>query len=198
MAVNAVRAGHFQGLGQGQVVGVFFVVDAGVKAEFVHHVITFVLATGDAHHPASTRFGQGAKGTAHRATGGADGEGLARLGVDDAHQAVPGGHARHAHRTQVMADRHMGGVHLAQHACGFGADHAVGLPSAHAHHLVAHREFGAAALHHFAHRAANHHAVERLWVGIALGVVHPAAHIGVQAEVVVFHQHFAVLQRGGV
>ncbi len=74
-------------------------------------------------------------------------------------------------------------------------DDAVFLPAAHADDLVADLELGRAALHHFAGRAALHHLAQRLRRGVALGVVHAAAHVGVQAEEVVPHQHLAVLQR---
>ena len=66
MAVDAVRAGLAQGLGQAQVVLVLFVVDAGVKAEFVDDVITLVLAAGNANHAAAAGLGQRAIGTASR------------------------------------------------------------------------------------------------------------------------------------
>jgi hypothetical protein len=46
---------------------VLAIVDAGVKAQFVHRVFAFVRAAGNAHHAAAARLGQGAKGTAHRA-----------------------------------------------------------------------------------------------------------------------------------
>lgn len=53
-----------------------------------------------------------------------------------------------------------------------------------------------AAFHHLAHRAALHDLAQRLGLGIALGVIHAAPHIGVQTQVVVAHQHFTILQRG--
>ena len=64
------------------------------------------------------------------------------LGCDDLHQAVPGGDAGHADGAQVVRQRHMGGVDLAQRARLVGIDHAVLLPAAHADHLVARLEPG--------------------------------------------------------
>ena len=98
MAVDAIGAGVFQGLGQGQVVAVLFVIDASVKAQLFHHVIAFVLPASKTHHAATTGFGQGAKGAADCATGCTDGHGLTRFGVDDAHQAMPRCHAWHTYR----------------------------------------------------------------------------------------------------
>ena len=48
---------------------------------------------------------------------------------------------------------------------------------------------------HLAHRAANHHFAQAAGCGVALALVHAAAHVGVQAQVMVAHQHLAVGQR---
>ena len=69
------------------------------------------------------------------------------------------------------------------------------LPAAHAHHLVANRIFGVLGFHHLAHRAANHHLTQTLRSGVALAVIHPAAHVGVKAQVMMAHQDLAILQR---
>jgi hypothetical protein len=53
--------------------------------------------------------------------------------------------------------------------------------------------FGIAALDHLADRAALHHLAQRLRLGVALGVVHAPAHVRVEAQEVVAHQHLAVL-----
>ena len=88
----------------------------------------------------------------------------------------------------------MGGVHLAQGTRLIALDHAVLLPAAHADHLVANGVLRASRLDHFADRTAAHGLAQRLRCGIALGVIHAATHVRVQAEVVVAHQHLAVLQ----
>ena len=90
----------------------------------------------------------------------------------------------------------MGGVDLAQHPRLVSIDHAVFLPAAHADHAVAGGKFGVAAVHHLAHGAANHHAVERLRRDIAFAVVHATTHIRVQAQEMVPHQHLALQQAG--
>ena len=46
-----------------------------------------------------------------------------------------------------------------------------------------------------ADRAALHHLVERLRLGVALGVVHAAAHVRVEAQEVVAHEHLALARR---
>ena len=194
MTIDAVRAGFAQGFGQAQIVLVLFVVDAGIKAQFIHHVVAFVFATGNAHHAAATGLGQCAVSTAHCAAGRAHCHRLARLGVDDFDQAIPSGHAGHAHSAQIVRQRHMGGVDFAQCTDHIGIHHAVLLPAAHAHHLVTGLEFGVAAVHHLAHGAANHDFAQRLGHGVALALVHAAAHVGVQAHVVVANQHLAILQ----
>jgi len=192
VAINAIGAGFAQGFGQADVVGMLLVVDAGVKAQFVDHIVTLVLATRNADHAAASGLGQRAVGAAHRATGGADRHGFARLGRNDLDQAVPGRHARHAHGAQVMRQRHMRRVDLAQGAHQVGIDHAVFLPAAHAHNLVADGEFGMARLNHLAHRAADHDFAQGLGNGVAFAFVHAPAHVGVQAQVVVAHEHLAL------
>ena len=198
VAVDAIGASVFQGLGQRQIVAVLFVIDASVKAQLFHHVIAFVLPASKTHHAATTGFGQGAKGAADCATGCTDGHGLTRFGVDDAHQAVPCGDTWHTDSTQEVADRHMGGIDLAKHGRHIGVHHAVGLPSAHAHHLVAHRKFGMTAFNHLTHSACDHDRVQGLWRGIAFTVIHAATHIGVKTHVLVLDQHLPVLQSGRV
>ncbi|MNT53534.1 hypothetical protein D3C72_1906230 [compost metagenome] len=51
---------------------------------------------------------------------------------------------------------------------------------------------------HFAHGATDHDFAQALRCGVALALVHAAAHVGVQAQKVVAHQHLAVFQRGRV
>ena len=172
----------------------FLVVDAGVKAELIDHVVALVLAACNADDAATTGFGQCAVSAANGTTGGAHGHRLTRLGGNDLDQTIPGGHAGHADCAQVVRQRHMGGVDLAQCAQDIGIDHAVLLPAAHADHLVTGFEFGVLAVHHFAHGATDHHLTQRLGHGVALALVHAAAHVGVQAHEVVLDQHLAVLQ----
>ena len=198
VAIDAVGARFLQGFGHGLHVAVFLVVDAGVKAQFFHSVLALVGATGNAHRTAAPGLGQSGKGAAHGASSGAYHHGVAFLGRNDLDQAVPGRDTRHAHGAQVVRQRHMGGIDLAQRAGLLGIDHAVFLPAAHAHHLVAHRVLGMLALGHFTHGATDHDFAQRLRCGVALALVHAAAHIGIQAQKVVAYQHLAVLERGRV
>jgi hypothetical protein len=92
----------------------------------------------------------------------------------------------------------VGGVHLAQRAGLFGVHHAVQLPAAEADHLVPWLVARVLRLDHLTHRAALHHLAQRLRLRIALAGVHASAHVGVQAQEVVAHQHLAVLQGRGV
>ena len=196
VTVHPRRARLGNGFGQRAGIGIKLVVDAGVKAQLGGGIAAFFRAARNADHAATTRFGQRRKCAAHSARRRAHHQGLAGLGLDDLDQPVPGGHARHADRTQVMRQRHVGGVHLAHRAGCFGIDHAVFLPATHAHDLVAGAETGRAALNHFARRAALHHLAQCLRYGIAFAVVHAAAHVRVQAQEMVAHQHLAVLQSG--
>ena len=198
VAVDAVGAGFLECLGHGFHVAVHLVVNAGVKAQLFSGVLALVRTTGNAHHTAAAGFGQGSKRTAHRAGRSAHHHGVAFLGGNDLDQAIPGRHAGHADGAQVVRQRHMGRIDLAQRTRGIGIHHAVLLPAAHAHHLVAHGVLGVAAFHHLAHRAANHHFAQGLRCGVALALVHAAAHVGVQAQVVVAHQHLAIGQRRGL
>ena len=170
------------------------VVDAGVKAQLFHGIFAFVGATGNADRAATARLAQGGKGTANRAGGGTHHHGLTGLRRNDLDQPVPGGHPRHADCAQVGTERHMGGVDLAHRANQVAVDHAVFLPAAHTHHFVAHGVFGVARFHHLTHGAALHGLPQRLGLGVTLGVVHATAHVRVQAQKVVPHQHLTILQ----
>jgi hypothetical protein len=81
------------------------------------------------------------------------------------------------------------------HAGCVGVDRGVLLPAAHADDLVAGLEARVARLDDLADRAADHHLVERLRLRVALAVVHAAAHVGVEREEMVAHQHLAVGER---
>ena len=89
----------------------------------------------------------------------------------------------------------MGGVDLAQRAELGCVHHAVFLPAAHTDHLIAHGKFRVLGLYHLTHGATNHGLAQRLGLGIVFAIVHAAAHVRVQAQVVVAHQHLANLQR---
>ena len=83
----------------------------------------------------------------------------------------------------------MGGVYFAKRTKHIGIHHAVGLPAAHADDRIACFEFGVTAFQDFTYRAANHHLTQGLGRRVAFAVVHAPAHVGVQAEKVMAHQH---------
>ena len=172
-----------------------FVVDAGVKPQFFHHILAFVRPAGNAHRAAAARFGQRAKGTAHRATGRADGHGFTRFGCANLHQAVPGRYTGHADCAQIGAQGDVRRIHFFQGAWLASIDHAVLLPAAHADDLVTDFVSFILRFHHFTNRAAAHGLAQGLRRGVAFGVVHAAAHVGVKAEEVMAHQNLAGCQR---
>jgi len=160
------------------------VVDAGVEAQLVDHVIALVLAAGETHDAAALELGELADHATDRARGGADRHGLAGLGVHDPVQAIPRRHARHADRAQVGRQRNMARVHLLHAAPVGDADL---LPAEHADHVVAHRIGRVLGRFHHAHRAADHHLVQRLRLRVRLAVVHAAAHVRIERQEMVAH-----------
>ena len=170
------------------------VINAGIKAQFSHCVLAFIWPTGNAHRAATARLGQRGKGAAHRARSRTDHHGVTRFRDDDFDQTIPGGDAGHTDSTQVGTQRYMGGVDLAQRTELGCIHHAVLLPATHAYHLVARREFRVLGFKYLTDGTATHGLAQGLWLGIALGIVHAAAHVRVQAQVVMAHQHLTVLQ----
>ena len=92
----------------------------------------------------------------------------------------------------------MRSVYLAQRAHGVAVHYAVVLPAAHADYFVANGKLIILRFNHLAHGAALHHLAQGLGYGVAFALVHAAAHVGVQAHVMVAYQHLAVLQCCGV
>jgi hypothetical protein len=115
-----------------------------------------------------------------------------RLRRDHLQQPVPGGDARHADRAEVGRERDLRAVHLLQHTALIGIDQQVLLPAAHADDLVTDLELRTARIDDFTDRAANHHLVQRLRLGVTPALIHAAAHIGVEAQVMVAHQHLTI------
>ena len=193
-AINALRRGFFQSFVQrfGFIQG--FVVDTGVKAQFVDHIRALLCPARNAHHSATARFGEHAHCAAYRARSGINHHRLASFRFTNFEQAIPSCDARHAHRTKVRGQRHWAVLYLAQSAHSITIDDAVLLPAAHAHHFIAHCIFGMARFNHLADRAANHHLANGLRCRIAFGIVHSPAHVRIKAQVMVLHEHLAFLQ----
>ena len=171
-----------------------FVVNAGIEAQFFDCIPAFVRSTGNADCTATSRLGQSAKSTADSPCGSADDQSFAGLWLNDFHQAIPGSDTGHAHRAKVVRQGHVSGVHLAQSSRLANIDHAVVLPTTHAHHLVARLKLWRKAFHHLAHRARAHNLAQRLRRGVAFRVVHAATHVRIKTQKMMSHQHLAFLQ----
>ena len=195
IAVDAVRAGGLERGRQGLDAVVLLVVDAFVEAEFFNHLTAFVRPTGQAHRARPAHLGELTDRAANGAAGGADDHRFTGLRVDDLHQPVPAGHAGHAHRAEVGRQRDVGRVDLLNHAALGRIDDLKLLPAAHADDLVADGKVRILRLDHLARRAADHHLVQRLRRRVALALVHAAAHVRIEAQVVVAHQHLPLGQR---
>jgi hypothetical protein len=72
--------------------------------------------------------------------------------------------------------------------------HGVFLPAEHAGDVRADLEIGMARRHHLADGEGAHHAAKRHRLGVVGHRRHPAAHGGLDAEVMVAHQEFAIRQ----
>src|SRR5688572_4993379 len=70
------------------------VVDAGIEAELVYHVLALVGTTGDADYPATFDFGDLSDEAADRACGRGHDHGLAGLRLGDVEQTKISGEAR--------------------------------------------------------------------------------------------------------
>src|SRR5512146_15906 len=188
--VVEVHVGAFRtGLAQIAVEVPGLVVDAGVEAELVHHVVALLLAAGDAHRAAAADLCQLPDHAADRAGGGRHHHGLARLGRADLLHAAVRGQARHAEHAQVVRERYAPGVDLdellALHA-------AVELPAG-GEYLVALLERRVLRLRHFARGLPNHDFADLHRRRIGLDVVHAESHVRVERQPEVLHQHLAVL-----
>ena len=102
-------------------------VDAGIKAEFPHHIVAFLSSSGNAHDVAAKAFGELANDGAHRAACRVHHHGLARLGLTDVDEARPSGDPWHAQNAEVGACGYSGRVDAFDKPCIHGG---VGLPAA--------------------------------------------------------------------
>ena len=98
IGIDALRAELVE---HGAGVALGLVVEAGVVARLAHRPAAFVLVAGAAHHAGAGKPGELARHLADRAGGGRDERRLARLGLADVPDAVPGGEARHAEHAEM-------------------------------------------------------------------------------------------------
>ena len=170
-----------------------FVINTGIKAQFVDNVIALGLATGNAHHSKTSRFGQCTISTAHRTAGSTDSHSGTGFGLNDFVQTIPSCDTGHTYCAKVMAHRNFFSVDVLECARHICIDQAVCLPAAHALDSLTHFELCIFTFSNFAHSAANHGFTQRLRLCIIFTCIHATAHVRVEAEVMVFNQDLSVL-----
>src|SRR6185437_340546 len=168
------------------------VVDTGVETQLRHHVVAFLPAAGDADDAAARQLGELADDAADRARRRRDHDGVARLGLADIEKPDPGGDAGHADHAEMGRERLHARIDLAQIAA---VGDRVLLPAGMGGDGVAHRKSRILRLDDFAHPLAGHDLADLRLGGVGARVVHAAAHIGVERQETVAHQHLAVLGR---
>ena len=171
--------------------GAGLVVDAGIEAEFFHHPVALGLAAGNAHHAAAPDLGQLPDRLANRPGRARHHQRLAGLGLADIHQAEIAGHARHAQHIEPLAQGAQAEVNFDQAgALEVGRRQAQVLLHAKAStHPVTHRKAGVLGRDHAAHTASAHHLAQGYRGDVALALVHPAAHGGVERQRQRLEQH---------
>src|SRR5581483_1166457 len=183
MHVHAIGAGLRERLLQSP----RLVVDAGVEAELVDDVAAFLRTAGDADGAAAPQLRELAHDAAHRARGGRDHHGFARLRPADLLQAEVGRHPGHAEDAEVVAERRRRAVHPRRLL-----RRAEELPAERREDVLALLQLRIPGLQHFAHRLPHHHLAQLDALGVALRVAHAAAHVRVEREPQVAHQHLAL------
>ena len=113
------------------------VVDAGVEAQFVHHVVALSRTAGNTYSAAAFDSGHLPDGRTHRPGGTGNNHGFARFRLTRFEQAEIGGHARHAQYIQPHRQGRQPGVDLAEI---LAVGDAVILHVEHAADIIAHCE----------------------------------------------------------
>ena len=148
-------------------------IDAGIEAELVHHVIALCLAACDTDDAAARDLRELAGHTAHRARRGRHDHRLAGLRLPDLFQAEPRGDAGHPEDAEVIRRRRA--LCIDRHEIVAARD-PVALPAEWREHPVARLESRIARLEHFADGLARHRLVELRGRHIRFRVAHPASH----------------------
>jgi hypothetical protein len=105
--------------------------------------------------------------------------------------AVPGGERGHAEHAEIGGKRHSSRIDLAQ---ALAVVDRLGRPVQHAQHRVALGEAGIARVDHFADRAAGQRLAEREGRGIGAHLGHARAHVGIERQEALAHQHLTIGQ----
>ncbi|CAM5299366.1 hypothetical protein SFUMM280S_10634 [Streptomyces fumanus] len=130
---------------------------------------------------------------AHGARGAGDEDRVALLEGGGAQQADVGGQAGHAEHAEVRGQGRGLGVDLDGVP---GVDGGVLAPAEEVQHVVTDGDALGVRLHDLADRAALHGLAQLEGGDVGLGGAHPAAHVRVDGEVAVAHQHLALGERG--
>ena len=150
-----------------------------------------VLAAGRRHDAAALDLGDLADDRANRPGGAGDEDGLARLGLADLQEADIGGKAGHAGDAEEGLGRQVGRRQLAHCERCRGCRERLP-PARHRTHKVAGFVTWITGGDDFAHGAAGHGLTQFEAGGVALRLVHAAAHVGVDRHPEVAHLDLAV------
>jgi hypothetical protein len=160
------------------------VVDAGVKAQFLHHPLALGGTTGDADHAAAFDLGHLAHGLAHCTGRARHHHGLTGLGHAHIHQAEVAGHAGHAQHVEPLGQCAGPQINFGQTTAldligGYGD---VLLHAEATTHIVAHGKCRILGGYHLANATGAHDFTDADGRDVALSFVHPAAHGWVQRK----------------
>jgi hypothetical protein len=108
-------------------------------------------------------------------------------------QAIPGGHARHAHHAEVGRQ---GNAAVSTLRSTAPSDTPISAQPSMPTTMSPTANFGLPGGDDFAGGAADHRLAERLRRGVAFGFAHAPAHVRIERQVVVADQHLALDQAG--
>ena len=170
-----------------------FMIDPGVIAQVIDRVRAFLRTTRDADGSCARDLSKLAYHRADRAGRRGDQHCFPRLRRDDPVQAVPGGDAGHTERAEIGLDRDRFCVDHPQHRC---VTQRVALPAAHANDGVARLESRIVGGLDDSDRTPAHHRAELLRLGVGFRIAEPPAHVRIERQERMAHQHFARPRRG--
>src|SRR5712692_1736797 len=171
------------------------VVDAGIEAQLAGDVVAFLLAARDADRAAAPDLRQLPHHAADRARGGRHHHRLARLRLSDVLQPEIRRDSRHADHAEIAGKRHAAAVDP-----GRFPGSSVELPAELRQDVIALFYFFILRFDHFTDGLPDHDLADVDALDVALGVAHAAAHVRIERQPQVFHQHLALarLRHGGL